>query len=41
MAAKSELMRLQGLRPWARAATFPPCYATGSQKGMKNYGMYE
>jgi len=29
MTAKSVLVRPQGLRPGERAATCPPCYATG------------
>jgi len=29
MTAKSVLLRPHGLRPRARAPTYPPCYATG------------
>jgi len=29
MTAKSVLLRPEGLRPRARAPTFPPCYTTG------------
>jgi len=36
MTAKCVLMRLQVLRPRARAPTFPPCYATG----LPAFGVY-